>query len=320
MPKIDPLIVLILLAVLGAVVFPISGTAAEYFSAATALAIALLFFLYGARLSTAEALEGLKHWRLHLVIVVFTFVFFPLIGLALKPVEAIIGSQLYIGLLYLTLVPSTVQSSVAFTSIAKGNVAGAIVSASLSNLLGVVLTPVLVMLTMTTTTTLRIDASVFFNIALQLLLPFILGQLSRPLVAEVAKNKATKVVDRLSIAMVVYSAFSAGMVTGLWASISYRDIILLIVISIAIVSLTLALTYKVGQSLGFTLSDTRAIQFCGSKKSLATGLPMAAIIFGAANIGVLITPLMIFHQIQLMMCSWLAARYGAQLEPDHNVN
>ena len=310
--KPDPLIVLIILAVIIAIIAPARGNFADIFGQLTNVAIALLFFLYGARLSTPEALNGLKHWRLHLTILAFTFVVYPLIGIALRPLNAVISHDMYLGILFLTLVPSTVQSSVAFTSIAKGNVAGAIVSASASNLVGVIITPLLVMLLMGTGGEVHIDTSVFGEIALLLLAPFVLGQLTRRWVGKVAQSKATKVVDRGSIAMVVYSAFSKGVVDGVWTSISLWDLAFLVVFAAAFVAFMLWLTRKASQKMGFNRADTIAIEFCGSKKSLATGLPMASVIFasGGASLGLLILPLMIYHQVQLMMCSWLAARYA----------
>ena len=310
--KPDPLIVLIILAVIIAIIAPARGNFADIFGQLTNVAIALLFFLYGARLPTQEALNGLKHWRLHLTILAFTFVFYPLIGIALRPLTAVISHDMYLGILFLTLVPSTVQSSVAFTSIAKGNVAGAIVSASASNLVGVIVTPLLVMLLMGTGGGVHIDTSAFGEIALLLLAPFVLGQLTRRWVRKVAQSKATKVVDRGSIAMVVYSAFSKGMVDGIWSSISLWDLAFLVVFAAAFVAFMLWLTRKASQKMGFNRADTIAIEFCGSKKSLATGLPMASVIFasGGASLGLLILPLMIYHQVQLMMCSWLAARYA----------
>ena len=310
--KPDPLIVLIILAVIIAIIAPARGNFADIFGQLTNVAIALLFFLYGARLSTPEALNGLKHWRLHLTILAFTFVVYPLIGIALRPLTAVISHDMYLGILFLTLVPSTVQSSVAFTSIAKGNVAGAIVSASASNLVGVIVTPLLVMLLMGTGGGVHIDTSVFGEIALLLLAPFVLGQFTRRWVGKVAQSKATKVVDRGSIAMVVYSAFSKGVVDGVWTSISLWDLAFLVVFAAAFVAFMLWLTRKASQKMGFNRADTIAIEFCGSKKSLATGLPMASVIFasGGASLGLLILPLMIYHQVQLMMCSWLAARYA----------
>lgn len=310
--KPDPLIVLIILAVIIAIIAPARGSFADIFGQLTNVAIALLFFLYGARLSTQEALNGLKHWRLHLTILAFTFVVYPLIGIALRSLTAVISNDMYLGILFLTLVPSTVQSSVAFTSIAKGNVAGAIVSASASNLVGVIITPLLVMFLMGTGGGVHIDTPVFGEIALLLLAPFVLGQLTRRWVGKVAQSKATKVVDRGSIAMVVYSAFSKGVVDGIWSSISLWDLAFLVVFAAIFVAFMLWLTRRASQKMGFNRADTIAIEFCGSKKSLATGLPMASVIFasGGASLGLLILPLMIYHQVQLMMCSWLAARYA----------
>jgi len=315
--KPDPLIVLIILAVIIAVLAPARGSFAEIFGKLTNVAIAILFFLYGARLSTQEALNGLKHWRLHLTILAFTFVVYPLIGIALRPLTAVVSHDMYLGILFLTLVPSTVQSSVAFTSIAKGNVAGAIISASSSNLVGVIVTPLLVMLLMGTGGGIHIDTSVFGEIALLLLAPFVLGQLTRRWIGRIAQSKATKVVDRGSIAMVVYSAFSKGIVDGIWASISMWELPFLVGFAAAFVAFMLWLTKKVSQKLGFSRADIIAIEFCGSKKSLATGLPMASVIFtsGGAPLGLLVLPLMIYHQVQLMMCSWLAARYAQHSTP-----
>ena len=315
-PKVDPLIVLIVSAVIVAIAFPARGEFAEVFGDITNIVIALLFFLYGARLSTQQALNGLKHWKLHLTILAFTFVLYPIVGVALRPLTAFISEDMYLGILYLTLVPSTVQSSVAFTSIARGNVAGAIVSASASNLAGVFLTPLLVLLLMGEGGAIHLDASVFGEIALLLLAPFILGQLARRWVAGIAANKATKIVDRGSITMVVYSAFSKGVVDGIWGSINLAEILFLILFSAVLVSFMLWLTRIISAKLGFKREDVIAIEFCGSKKSLATGLPMASVIFasGGASLGLLILPLMIYHQVQLMICSWLAARYSRQAE------
>ena len=218
----------------------------------------------------------------------------------------------YLGILYLTLVPSTVQSSVAFTSVAKGNVAGAIVSASASNLAGVILTPLLVMALMGAGDGIHIDSSVFLEISVLLLLPFALGQLTRRWVGRIAASKATKVVDRGSIAMVVYAAFSKGMVDGIWSQISVWQILFQILFSTVFVFFMLWLTKVISKKLGFSREDTIAIQFCGSKKSLATGLPMASVIFasGSTSLGLLILPLMIYHQVQLMICASVASRYA----------
>ncbi|WP_067830748.1 bile acid:sodium symporter family protein [Nocardia inohanensis] len=310
---IDGFILSILAVVAVASVFPARGDAAEVVSWLTKIAIALLFLLYGTRLSPQEALAGLKHWRLHVTVLACTFVLFPLIGLAARVlVPHILTADLYTGLLFLCLVPSTVQSSIAFTSIAKGNVAGAIVSATVSNLLGVFLTPALVILLMNTTGQARVDPSAIVDIVLQLLVPFFLGQLIRPKVIGWLKRHAepTKLVDRGSILLVVYSAFSAGMVEGIWHALSPWRILALAVVCMVMLALVLAATMLIGRGEHFDRADRIVVVFCGSKKSLATGLPMATVLFAGAPVGLIVLPLMMFHQIQLITCAALAQRWA----------
>ena len=313
--RFDPLLVGIFASMVIAFIVPASGSFADGFAVAVKLAIALLFFLYGARLSTHEAMKGLTNWRLHLLILAFTFLIYPVIGVLLRQTTAFLSQEIYQGILFAMLVPSTVQSSVALTGIARGNVSGAVVAASVSSLVGVVATPVLVMLLMGTGTGVRIDATVFTNIALQLLLPFMLGQLAHnfvPRAKEIAKSKATKIVDRGSIWMVVYSAFSKGVVSGVWSNVKLWEIVFLIVFAFVLVVAMLWLTNVVPQALGFNREDRIAVQLCGTQKSLATGLPMATVIFGGAQLGVLIVPLMVYHMIQIVTCS----AYASRLQPE----
>ncbi|MGW5111673.1 bile acid:sodium symporter family protein [Nocardia sp. NPDC004123] len=310
---IDGFILSILAMVVLASIFPARGEAAEVVSWLTKIAIGFLFLLYGARLAPQEAIAGLKHWRLHLTVLVCTFVLFPVIGLAARVlVPHVLTSDLYTGVLFLCLVPSTVQSSIAFTSIAKGNVAGAIVSATVSNLLGVFLTPALVILFMNTTGQASVDPSAVVDIVLQLLVPFFLGQLIRPKVAGFLARYAepTKLVDRGSILLVVYSAFSAGMVEGIWHAMSPWRILLLAVVCCAILAIVLVATGFLGEAVRFDRADRIVVVFCGSKKSLATGLPMATVLFAGHSVGLVVLPLMMFHQIQLITCAALAQRWA----------
>ncbi|GAB2645262.1 bile acid:sodium symporter [Gordonia jinhuaensis] len=312
---IDGFILALLATVVVASLLPARGVFVDILHWVTVVAIALLFFLYGTRMAPREALAGLRHWRLHLTILVFTFVVFPLIGLALRPlVEPTLGTTLYYGVLFLCLVPSTVQSSIAFTSIAHGNVAGAIVSASASNLLGVFLTPLLVVALMGTSGDVHISASSVLTIVVEILVPFIVGQLARPwLGGWLSKHaQSTKLVDRGSIVLVVYSAFSEGVRDGIWSQVSWWKIVALIVGAIVLVAFMLWLTSFTARRLRFDRPDGIAIQFCGTKKSLASGLPMAAVLFAGTDVGMIVLPLMIFHQVQLMMCAWLAGRYDRQ--------
>ncbi|MGU3291212.1 bile acid:sodium symporter family protein [Williamsia sp. M5A3_1d] len=319
---IDGFILAILAAVAIASILPAGGGFADVMSWVVVAAIALLFFLYGARMHPREALAGLTHWRLHLTILAFTFVLFPLIGLALRPVAPhVLSDDLYTGVLFLCLVPSTVQSSIAFTSIARGNVAGAIVSASASNLLGVVLTPLLVVALISTTGGVSISPGSFLTIVLEILVPFIVGQLARPFIGSwlTAHAKPTKLVDRGSIVLVVYVAFSEGMQQHIWSTVQWWQVLVLIGGSIALVGFLLWLTARVARLLHFDRADEIAIQFCGTKKSLATGLPMAAVLFSDSQVGLIVLPLLVFHQVQLMMCAWWAGRLAREPEPEHVV-
>lgn len=315
--RIDPFVLSILGTVLIACLLPARGGAAGIAGHATSVAVGVLFFLYGARLSPAEAWAGLRHWRLHVTVFAATFVMFPLLGvLAHVLVPALLTPQLYTGVLFLCALPSTVQSSIAFTSIARGNVAAAICSASFSSLVGIVVTPLLVAMLITSGSG-GISAKSFTDIVVQLLVPFLLGQLTRRWIADwVARHKPVLgVVDRGSILIVVYAAFSAGVVAGIWHQLNPLRFAELLVVNALLLALALAITSLAARRLGFDRADRITIVFCGSKKSLAAGLPMAAVLFagqGAGAVSLIVLPLMLFHQIQLMVCAALARRWGAR--------
>ncbi|MEU1303900.1 bile acid:sodium symporter family protein [Streptomyces shenzhenensis] len=306
---IDPYILLLLGTVGLAALLPARGGAAHVASGAATAAIAFLFFLYGARLSTREALEGLRHWRLHVTVLASTFVLFPVLGLAARGlVPVLLTHPLYQGLLFLTLVPSTIQSSIAFTSIARGNVPAAICAGSFSSLIGIVLTPLLAAALLGNSGG-GFSADSLIKIVLQLLVPFLAGQLLRRWVGGfIARHKKVLgLVDRGSILLVVYAAFSEGMVQGIWHQVSPARLAGLLVVEAALLAAMLALTWYGAKALRFGRADRIAIQFAGSKKSLASGLPMASVLFGAhASLAVL--PLMLFHQMQLMVCAVIAKR------------
>ncbi|MFJ3304068.1 bile acid:sodium symporter family protein [Streptomyces sp. NPDC086549] len=306
---IDPYILLLLATVGLAALFPAHGTAADVASGASTAAIAFLFFLYGVRLSTREALDGLRHWRLHITVLACTFVVFPLLGLAARPlVPLLLTHPLYQGLLFLTLVPSTIQSSIAFTSIARGNVPAAICAGSFSSLVGIVLTPLLAAALLGNSGG-GFSTDSLVKIVLQLLVPFLAGQLLRPWIGgfTARHKKVLGLVDRGSILLVVYTAFSEGMVQGIWHQVSPARLAGLLAVEAALLAVMLTLTWYGAKALRFGRGDRIAIQFAGSKKSLASGLPMASVLFGAhASLAVL--PLMLFHQMQLMVCAVIAKR------------
>ena len=306
---IDPYILLLIATVGLAALLPARGTGADIASGASTAAIALLFFLYGARLSTHEALEGLRHWRLHVTVLAATFVVFPLLGIAARGlVPVFLTHDLYTGLLFLTLVPSTVQSSIAFTSIARGNVPAAICAGSFSSLVGIVVTPLLAAVLLGSSGG-GFSGDSLVRIVLQLLVPFVAGQVLRRWIGGFVQRhkKVLGYVDRGSILLVVYTAFSEGMVQGIWHRVSPVRLGGLLVVEAVLLGVMLTLTWFGAKAMGFGREDRIAIQFAGSKKSLASGLPMAGVLFGAqASLAVL--PLMLFHQMQLMVCAVIAKR------------
>jgi len=311
--RIDPYLIALAATVALASVLPATGAAAPIVSTVTDLAIALLFFLYGARLSPQAILAGITHWRLQSVILASTYLLFPLLGLGLAAlVDGRVSGPLAAGLVFVCLLPSTVQSSIAFTSIARGNVPAALCAASVSNMLGVVLTPVLVALVLHADAGFSLKA--FRDIAVQLLLPFVAGQLVRPWLGPLLARhkKAIGYVDRGSILLVVYEAFGAGVVAGIWSEVGGADLAVVIAADVVLLAVVLAATTHAARALGFSKADEIAIVFCGSKKSMASGIPMAGILFPATTVGLVVLPLMLFHQIQLFACAFLAQRYAAR--------
>ena len=306
--------ILLVVMVLLASFFPVYGQAAQYFNVLTTIAIAILFFLHGAKLSREAVIEGILHWKMHLLVFSFTFLIFPLIGLLAKPLLLpILGQQLYWGFLFLCFLPSTVQSSIAFTSVAQGNVAGAVCSASFSNLVGMFITPVLVSFFILGQSQHNFDpTSSIIQITLLLLVPFVLGQLLRPYIFPyMAKVPSiVKAFDQGSILMVVYGAFSGAVVAGLWHQVSWKTLLVLVVACSVLLTVIMLLALYLPRALGFNQADRVTIFFCSSKKTLASGVPMAQILFIGQPLGMIVLPIMIFHQIQLMVCGVIANYWG----------
>ena len=316
----DRFTILLFVMVILASILPVSGHAAEIFSVITTAAIAVLFFLHGAKLSREAVMQGLTHWKLHGLVFAITFAVFPILGLLAKPILVpMLGQELYWGFLFMCFLRSTVQSSIAFTSVARGNVAAAVCSASFSNIIGMFITPIMVAFFILGQTSHGFDpTSSIIQITLLLLVPFILGQILRPYVFPHMQKrpKIVKVFDQGSILMVVYGAFSSAVVAGLWSQISMSTLMLLILACSVLLTLIMLLSLYIPKWLGFNAADQKTIFFCGSKKTLASGVPMAQILFIGQPIGMIVLPIMIFHQIQLMVCGVVANYWSKQSEQD----
>ena len=302
-----------------ATLVPAQGLAARFFDGFTTFAIGLLFFLHGAKLSRDAIRAGATHWRLHLLVFACTFALFPLLGVVLKPVLLpLVTPELYTGVLFLCVLPATVQSAIAFTSMARGNIPAAVCSASASTMLGVFVTPVLVGLVVLPHAAAGNSFDSIVRILLQLMLPFVVGHLLRPWLAGWLhrRKQILGYVDRGSILLVVYTAFSAAVIEGLWKQVPLRSLAGLLGVCAVLLACALFVTGWLARRLGFDKADEITIVFCGSKKSLASGIPMAKVLFASHAVGAIVLPLMLFHQMQLMVCAVLAQRYARRVRSD----
>ena len=314
----DPFILALLIAAALGLLLPAQGAMATAVDVLKTAAIALLFFLQGVRLERAAVIQGMTHWRLQLLTLASTFLVFPVLGFALYfAVPGFLSESLWIGVLFLCALPSTVQSSIAFTSIARGNVSAAVCAATASNLLGIVITPLLVAVLLKRHSDISPLQQVE-QIVMQLLVPFIAGQVASRWLRPWAKRHSAllSITDRGSIVLVVYAAFSAAVLAGAWSALKPIELLKILGLSALLLAIVLLFTRFASRALRFAKPDEIAVVFCGSKKSLATGVPMANILFPASVVGLVILPIMVFHQLQLMVCAYLARRYAQRPEVD----
>jgi solute carrier family 10 (sodium/bile acid cotransporter), member 7 len=307
--------------VLLAALLPCSGRAAGVFHTLAICAIGSLFFLQGARLSRDAVVGGITHWRLHTTIAMTTFVLFPTIGWALSYLfPHLLPPIIWVGVMFLCALPSTVQSSVTLISIAQGNVAGAVCSATLSTMAGIVLTPLLFG-AISHLQGGRVAVGDIGHVLLELMAPFLCGHLLRPWIGQWAERnrRLLAVTDRSSILLVVYAAFSSAVINGLWNQLPPVVMAFTLLVAALLLMTALLATILTHSLLGFDREDRIAVMFCGSQKSLITAVPMANILFPAATVGLVLIPIMIYHPMQLVVGAWLARRLakpaGEQIIP-----
>ncbi|MET0380048.1 MAG: bile acid:sodium symporter family protein, partial [Spongiibacteraceae bacterium] len=278
--------------------------------------VMLVFFLHGANLAPKNLRQGITNWRLHVFVQGATYVLFPLLGaLMFFGGRNFLPTDLLLGLFYLCALPSTITSSVAMTALARGNIAGAVFNATLSGLIGMLITPALMSVVMNTAGhTLPLLPSIL-GVMQTLLLPFICGQLLRPLLVNLLTRwkSVVTLLDRAVIVLIVHASFCESSKAQVWSSYPVASMLLLFAITAVLLIVVLYLTTQFARALGFSREDEIAAVFCGSKKSLANGMPMANVLLaGHAGLGVLVLPMMIYHQLQLLVCSVLAQRYAAR--------
>ncbi|WP_337060538.1 bile acid:sodium symporter family protein [Kineococcus sp. G2] len=307
---IEPFVLAVLAAIASAALLPAGGAVATGLSWGTNAGVALLFFVYGARMQPAEALRGLRDWRLQGAVAGATYVLFPLLGVLLALATGwFLDDGLVAGVLFLAVLPSTVQSCVVFTAVAGGNVPGAVVSATVSNLAGIVLTPLLAALLMGSSGA-GPDAAGGGRIVLLLLVPFLAGLAAGGFVGGWVRRhrRPLSFLDRCVIVAVVYAAFSRGVRQGVWQQVHPAEVAVVLACAAVLLAVVLAAAWWAPRLWGATRPDRVTVLFCGSNKSLATGLPMATVLFDPHVVGLVALPIVLYHPLQITVCSVLAGR------------
>jgi sodium/bile acid cotransporter 7 len=295
--------------------FPTPGAAGGWLhpEVVTKMGVALIFFLHGVALSFGAMRAGALNWPLHLLVQCSTFLLFPLLGLALNgALGGAVSPELKLGLFFLCALPSTVSSSVAMTAAARGNVAGAVFNATLSSLLGVFLTPLWIALVLKTSGQTQPLGPVILDLVRWLVLPLAVGQACHPWLGGFAvQHKAgINVVDRATILLLVYTSFCDSFKQGVWAGHGAGQLWLVLGVALGLFTLVMTVVAFAATELKFSREDKIAAMFCGSKKTLASGVPMAKLIFGAhPALGMILLPIMIYHPLQLVICGFLAERW-----------
>lgn len=306
----DPLVRLLLLAILLASVLPVVGEGRAAARLVSDAAIFLLFLLNGLRLPRREVMRGMRNARFLLPITAWVFGVMGLAGWALWQIGAgILPPTVALGLLFLGLLPSTVQSATAYSSLAGGNVAASVVAAAVLNLLGVFITaPLLALLAGGASA--GIDLGGLQRIALILLLPFAIGQIFQTRLGGWVRDnrRVTGWADRIAIAIAVYVAFSGAVEQGLWAKVDGAAWAALLGLVGVFLLIGFGGSWLLANALHLSRPDRIAFLFAGAQKSIALGAPLATVMFPPAVAGLLLLPVLVYHLIQLIISAPLASR------------
>ena len=312
--KIDKFVIAIILTIGFAYFFPFWGTPNSNvpINTISTIGIFLIFFFYGLKLSPNKLKAGLKNWKLHILVQLATFLIFPLIVIVFKPLFSSENSALiWLAFFFIAALPSTVSSSVVMVSIAKGNIPAAIFNASISGIIGVVITPLWMGLFLNNEQADFDFTSIYTKLIVQIILPVILGVLLQRYFGAFAQKHSAKLTmfDKSIILLIIYKSFAESFYEGVFSSVSLLDLFGLL---IAVISLFFVVYYLIGfiaKRLHFSLEDRITAQFCGTKKSLVHGTVFSKILFGnMLSLGIILLPLMLFHATQIVIVSFIASK------------
>jgi len=300
-------------------VIPEAGADGGWFRAeiTTKLAVSAVFFVQGLTLPARALKDGASQVRLHFGVQGICFLIIPLVGLGLDQlVGASMAPDLRLGFLFLCVLPSTMVMAVALATVAKGNVAAAIFNAVLSNVLGVFLTPIWIAAILTTGGASEAQSlgQVLKEITLLLLAPLVVGQVVRRLWLKAwadARKKPLSNFSNATILFIVFAAFCNSVQANIWSQHGWSTILVTAGGVLGLMALAIGLTMLVARLMKLAPPEGIVLIVSGSQKSLAAGVPLAKVIFGAhPGLGLILLPIMLYHPLQLFICGWLVARHA----------
>lgn len=324
--KIDSFVIAILISVLLAYFFPQIGASDSQIpmNLISSIGISLIFFFYGLSLSTETIKNGLKNWKLHLTVQSSTFLLFPLLILPFFPLFKNTQYELlWLAFLFMAALPSTVSSSVVMVSMAKGNIPAAIFNASISGIIGVMLTPLWLLPFINQTEVSFNFSSIYIQLLSEIVVPLILGLLLRKFLGLYAQKhkKRLKLFDKFVILLIIYKSFVKSFEDRIFSSVSVFEIVIMVLLVVLLFFIIFLLTGWVGKLLKFDYADRVTNQFCGTKKSLVHGTVFSEALFGQTSIvGIMLLPLMIYHAFQILVISVIAAKSGRKFTEDEVIS
>ncbi|MGJ8731739.1 MAG: bile acid:sodium symporter family protein [Cellulophaga sp.] len=312
--KIDKFVLFIIAVITVAYFFPQWGAKDSLIPINTisSVGISLIFFFYGLKLSPSKLKAGLKNWKLHILIQASTFILFPLLVLLVRPLlQSQEQETIWLAFFFLAALPSTVSSSVVMVSIAKGNIPAAIFNASISGIIGILVTPLWMGLFVTSDQASFSFVDIYTKLIVQIILPVVVGVLLQRYLGDFAQKHSSKITlfDKSIILLIIYKSFASSFNDKIFSTVSMLDLVLILLGVLILFTIAYFSTGFIASKLNFNKEDLITAQFCGTKKSLVHGTVFSKIIFGnMAVIGIVLLPIMLFHAIQILIISVVATK------------
>lgn len=318
--KIDKFVLSIIVVVLLAYLFPQFGSKSSPIplDRIGSIGVSLIFFFYGLKLSPEKIKSGLKNWKLHLVVQACTFLLFPIVILCFYPfLDSENDKNIWLAFLFLASLPSTVSSSVVMVSMAKGNIPAAIFNASISGLIGIIVTPLWLGLFLNNTAANYDLGDIYMKLIIEVVAPVILGLLLHRYWGSIAQkyNSYLTVFDKSIILLIIYKSFASSFEENVFSEIAAFDFIFIAIGVLSLFYLVYFITGFLSNKLAFSTEDKITAQFCGTKKSLVHGTVFAKILFPNPSVmGIILLPIMLFHAFQIFIISFMATHIGNREE------